>query len=162
MCIRDSLIVEVKLNSSLSLLWLTLSLSLSLSLTHTQHTHTHTHTHTQVEDRDKTDVLACWGPLTEFTRGLLDYSPPIDPPAFSQSNNRPYKPSDSMIHYAYIFKQLRRPTTAAAAAGLPMGKTSSTVQWYTVQCHVAIIQDWVYKFMTFLPQLVHLLATLVT
>ena len=96
------------------------SVSLSLSpppssLSLNTHSCTHTMSYVQVEDRDKTDVASCWGPLTEFTRGLLDYSPPIDPPAFSQTTNRPYKSSDSMIHYAFTFKQLRRPMAAASA-----------------------------------------------
>lgn len=57
-------------------------------------------------------VSKCWEELTEFVKGVLDHSNVIAPPQFSLTSSRPYTPSDAMIHYAYIFTQLRRPGMA--------------------------------------------------
>lgn len=61
-------------------------------------------------------VSACWEELTEFVKGLLDHSSMIAPP---QCSNRPYRASDSMIHHAYFFTQLRKPATAPGLSVTP-------------------------------------------
>lgn len=48
-----------------------------------------------------------WPALTEFTKGLLGHAGNIDPPNIRPAD-RPYTPSDAMIHFAYLFAQLRK------------------------------------------------------
>ena len=73
-----------------------------------------------MEDSAHELVPKCWDRLTEFVKGLLDYSSGnIVPPHFSSVSNRPYKASDRMIHYAHIFTQLRKPGMASGIAGTP-------------------------------------------
>ena len=69
----------------------------------------------QVEDKEQTRVSQCWSDLTAFSRGLLDSSLPMDVPMFARQSDRHYLPSDSMIHYAFIFEQLRKTPTATGA-----------------------------------------------
>ena len=78
------------------------------------HTHTNTHAHAQVEDQEHNRVSQCWTELTAFTKSLLDSSHTMDVPLFARQSDRPYLPSDSMTHYAFIFDQLKKvPTTGA-------------------------------------------------
>ena len=62
----------------------------------------------EVEDKEQTRVSQCWNELTAFTKGLLDSSQPMDVPIFARQSDRVYLPSDSMVHYAFIFEQLRK------------------------------------------------------
>lgn len=74
----------------------------------------------EVEDTANEMVPKCWEPLTEFVKGLLDYSSDnIVPPHFSSVSNRQYRASDRMIHYAHIFTQLRKPGMVSGIAGTP-------------------------------------------
>lgn len=61
----------------------------------------------QVEDRGSERVDISWPALTEFTKGLLGHAGNIDPPNIRPAD-RPYTPSDAMIHFAYLFSQLRK------------------------------------------------------
>ena len=70
----------------------------------------------ETEDQGNDSVAQSWEKLTGFVKGLLDYPNAISPPQFSANSNRPYNASDSMIHYAYIFTQIRKPTVATSGA----------------------------------------------
>ncbi|CAI8031669.1 Mediator of RNA polymerase II transcription subunit 20 [Geodia barretti] len=69
----------------------------------------------EVEDKDQSRVSQCWSELTAFTKGLLDSSQPMDVPMFARQSDRPYLPSDSMSHYAFIFEQLRKTPSVTGA-----------------------------------------------
>ena len=73
------------------------------------------YTQFQVEDKDQSRVSQCWSELTAFTKGLLDSSQPMDVPMFARQSDRPYLPSDSMSHYAFIFEQLRKTPSVTGA-----------------------------------------------
>ena len=72
----------------------------------------------QVEDKDHTRVSQCWAELTSFTRGLLDSSQPMEPPRLLSQSDRVYLPSDSMVHYASIFEQLRKSPMVATGGAI--------------------------------------------
>ena len=73
----------------------------------------------ETEDQGNDSVAQSWEKLTGFIKGLLDYPNVISPPQFSTNSNRPYNASDSMIHYSYIFTELRKWKAAATSGSTP-------------------------------------------
>lgn len=64
----------------------------------------------QVEDKVNSTVSTAWGRLTDFTRSLLHSAEQIQLPSHvERSQDGQYLPADSIVNYALIFNQLRKP-----------------------------------------------------